>query len=90
MQQIAYRLNVAGYPADADREMWAAFCDNIVFFPRDVVLVQASLTSCASRQACLHWTRDKVSQINMTTSFWMLLVSVPSLCDACAVSNTYR
>jgi len=39
-QRVAYRLNVAGYPADADREMWAAFCDNIVFFPRDVVLVQ--------------------------------------------------
>lgn len=36
----AFRLNVAGYPADQDREMWAAFCGDVVLFPRDVVLIQ--------------------------------------------------
>lgn len=47
--QVAFRLNVAGYPANEDREMWAAFCANVTFDLSADVLIQAG----ASLQALL-------------------------------------
>ena len=38
--QVAFRLNVAGYPANSDREMFAAFCANVTFDLSVEVLVQ--------------------------------------------------
>jgi hypothetical protein len=38
--QVAFRLNVAGYPANSDREMFVAFCANVTFDLSVEVLVQ--------------------------------------------------
>lgn len=60
--QVAFRLNVAGYPASSDREMFAAFCDNVTFDISADVLVQHECNTYSGMSGSPLWEYEPASQ----------------------------